>query len=105
MYYRAQDRELKASHTIKNLREEVDELRKKSERDPNTLDKFIKNDYFYNEVNSIPKAVKFATDKVAQDGTGSNDAVDNYMDQRPSRASVMGRAGAKANTTRSFVTN
>ena len=58
----AQDREMHAANTIKGLYDEMDALRNNSQpkASPTTLDKFIKHDYFYNEVNTIPRNVHFA---------------------------------------------
>mmetsp|Transcript_22877 Transcript_22877/g.28433 ORF Transcript_22877/g.28433 Transcript_22877/m.28433 type:complete len:106 (+) Transcript_22877:2960-3277(+) len=93
---------MKASNTIKNLHEEMDELRtaqRKAQASPQTLAKFIKNDYFYQEVNTIPR-VTFVDGGGAADK--SSDPAEGFMDQRPSRAAVMG--GGKP-ITRSFITN
>lgn len=69
-----------ASQKIKQLHREMDELRdtqRRAQQSPTTLDKFVRNDYFYREVNKLPK-VSFA-DGDEQPDKGS-DPIDGAMD-------------------------
>ena len=56
----AQNRELQASNTIKNLHREMNELRGANQnQDENNLSRFIDDDYFYKDDSKKPK-VSFA---------------------------------------------
>jgi len=56
----AQNRELQASNTIKNLHKEMNELRgAQNQPELNNLSKFIDDDYFYKDDSKKPK-VSFA---------------------------------------------
>ena len=73
----AQDRELQASNTIKNLHKEMDDL-KGANQGPGeigNLSRFIDDDYFYKNDSKKPK-VSFAPEALA---SGSKDAIDGFM--------------------------
>ena len=55
----------------------------------NNLSRFIDDDYFYKDDSKKPK-VSFAPD--AQIASGSKDAIDDFMNQRPARGQASGSA-------------
>ena len=77
---RAKQQEMVASQKIKQLHREMDELRdtqRRAQQSPTTLDKFVRNDYFYREVNKLPKAGAVDGEDAGDRGS---DPADDAMD-------------------------
>lgn len=85
----AQNREQRATNTIRELTSEMNELRGARTGDESrVLNKFINDDYFYKELNGKPK-VSFAPIEEEKGGeAASSDPVDNIMNKRPNKSAL-----------------